>query len=218
MVNPLIAEMVKPYAKRVEVVTSGFDAARFPWPEATLTRSVSEGPRRKSLFFAGLVEEPMKGFAVLQEACQRLWSAGWDFEVVATGEPTNHHDARTRFIGWLSQEDLPSAMRRSDIVVCPTLAEEALGRTAVEARGRQLNFFWTDFGAGTLAYAGIVPVKTATYEDVTFTNRDATFHADDDCRLLGTGMDGFELVVGFAFGFEANRRHSQGGGQSSSAL
>ncbi len=130
VVNPLIAEMVKPYAKRVEVVTSGFDVVRFPWPWPEENQQ-----RRPSIFFAGLVDELMKGFTVLQAACERLWSMGWDFELVATGEPTNQHDARTRFIGWLSQEDLPSAMRRSDIIVCPTLAEEALGRTAVEAMG-----------------------------------------------------------------------------------
>ncbi len=139
VVNPLIAEMVKPYAKRVEVVTSGFDAARFPWPwpkdGVTPTRRASEASRRSNVFFAGLVDEPMKGFSVLQAACRRLWSEGRDFDLVATGEPNDQADDRTRFIGWLSQDELPRALRQSDIVVCPTLAEKALGRTAVEAMG-----------------------------------------------------------------------------------
>jgi hypothetical protein len=42
-------------------------------------------------------------------------------------------DDFTRFVGWQSQEDLPRWLRGSDIVVVPTIAQEALGRTAVEA-------------------------------------------------------------------------------------
>ena len=41
----------------------------------------------------------------------------------------------TRFVGWLSQEELPRQIRQADFLVFPTIAEEALGRSAVEAMG-----------------------------------------------------------------------------------
>jgi glycosyltransferase involved in cell wall biosynthesis len=42
-------------------------------------------------------------------------------------------DPFTRFVGWQSQEALPRQLRAADLVVVPTVAQEALGRTAVEA-------------------------------------------------------------------------------------
>src|SRR5581483_6705553 len=83
--------------------------------------------------FAGLVDEWMKGFHVLHAACARLWQKRQDFELVATGEPPGQHDDFTRFVGWLSQDDLPHHLRAAHVLVMPTVAQEALGRTAVEA-------------------------------------------------------------------------------------
>jgi glycosyltransferase involved in cell wall biosynthesis len=132
VVNPLIATMVSPYAKKVCVVPSGFDIARFPSPSAD-TRTTPKSLTQ--ILFAGLVNEPMKGFAVLQEACQQLWDVRRDFELVATADPPGRLNAFTRYIGWHTQSELPNAMLAADIVACPTIAEEALGRTAVEAMG-----------------------------------------------------------------------------------
>jgi hypothetical protein len=42
-------------------------------------------------------------------------------------------DPFTRYVGWLSQEELPRQLRAADVLVMPTVAQEALGRTAVEA-------------------------------------------------------------------------------------
>jgi glycosyltransferase involved in cell wall biosynthesis len=132
VVNPLQEAMLSPYTESVRVVTSGFDPARFPWPWP-------EEPRRELgkvvLFFAGLVDEVMKGFHVLHEACSRLWQRRQDFELVVTADPPGQVNPFTRFIGWQSQEDLPRQMRAADIVIAPTVAAEALGRTAVEAMG-----------------------------------------------------------------------------------
>ncbi len=131
VVNPLIAENVKPFAQRVHVIPSGFDPARFPWPAAP----EPEVNRPKRMLFAGLIQEPMKGFSVLHEACQHLWSQRRDFVLQATADPLGRLDEFTEFVGWQSQSDLPGTLRAADIVVCPTVAEEALGRTAVEAMG-----------------------------------------------------------------------------------
>lgn len=128
VVNPLTEAMVSPYSKKVHVVTAGMDPARFPWP----------WPREKKndrlrILFAGIIDEFMKGFRVLHEACASLWKKRRDFELVATGEPNGQCDEFVRFIGWQSQEELPRHLHEADMLVMPTIAQEALGRTAVEA-------------------------------------------------------------------------------------
>jgi glycosyltransferase involved in cell wall biosynthesis len=149
VVNPLSEAMVSPYARRVCVVTAGMDPARFPWPwpEGPQDRSTGGSPvtptdrraacvtatRQHTLFFAGLVDEWIKGFAVLREACRLLRQRRQDFELVATGEPAGRINEYTRYVGWLSQEDLPRHLRAADVCVVPATAQEALGRTAVEA-------------------------------------------------------------------------------------
>src|SRR5262249_41740940 len=89
--------------------------------------------RKLSVLFAGIVDEWMKGFRVLHEACARLWRTRQDFELVATGDPPGRVDAFTRFARCQSQEDLPKLLAPRDVLAMPTVAQEALGRTAVEA-------------------------------------------------------------------------------------
>ena len=132
VVNPLIATTCESYTPNVQVIPSGFDSERF----AYLTqRPVGEEPFR--LLFAGLISEYMKGFHVLLEACWGIWNRRNDFELHVTG-----NDAETRFEapflryrGWQSQTELPSLVADCNAVVVPTIAQEALGRTAVEAMG-----------------------------------------------------------------------------------
>jgi glycosyltransferase involved in cell wall biosynthesis len=130
VVNPLHEAMLGPYNGNVRVVTSGFDPARFPIRAELRER---HGAAKTVLFFAGLVEEMIKGYRVLHDACTRLWQKRQDFELIATGDPPGAVNAFTRFVGWQSQADLPRYMHNADIVVIPTIAQEALGRTAVEA-------------------------------------------------------------------------------------
>jgi glycosyltransferase involved in cell wall biosynthesis len=85
------------------------------------------------LLFAGLVDEPMKGFQVLHAACAALWRQRQGFELVATADPPGVVDDFTRFIGWQAQADLPRHLHAAGVVVIPTIAQEALRRTAVEA-------------------------------------------------------------------------------------
>ena len=132
VVNPLHEAMLSPFTKSVRVVTAGMDPARFPWPWPDETRETNPG-RLHQILFAGLIEESIKGFHVLQEACALLWQRRQDFEVVATADPPGRFNDFTRFVGWQSQEDLPRHLRAADILAMPTIAQEALGRTAVEA-------------------------------------------------------------------------------------
>lgn len=133
-VNPTIADLVRPFCRRVEVVPSGFDPRRFPPPDFSQDFAAAARPTR--FLFAGLVDEPMKGFAILHEACRRLWQERQDFELVVTSDPRADWDAPfIRWIGWQSQRDLPAVIRAADVLLFPTLAQEALGRTAVEGMG-----------------------------------------------------------------------------------
>ncbi len=132
-VNPLTAAMVEPHARDVRVVTAGMDPDRFPWPFSA-ERRAPPTPGRLRVLFAGLTHEWMKGFHVLRAAAARLWEARTDFEVVVTdAAPDGPAEPWARYIGWQSQADLPGQMAGADIVVVPTVAQEALGRTAVEA-------------------------------------------------------------------------------------
>lgn len=133
VVNPLIAEMVKPFAQAVHVIPSGFDSGRFPW--GNYQDELVSTDRPTTLLFAGLVDEPMKGFDVLRAAVRILRNEGKRFRLLVTSGPAGTDDDGIEQIGWQSQADLPQTMRDADIVVCPTIAEEALGRTAVEAMG-----------------------------------------------------------------------------------
>lgn len=133
-VNPLTAAMVEPHAADVRVVTAGMDPARFPRPFPA-GRRVPPTPGRLRVLFAGLTREWMKGFHVLRAAADRLWATRQDFEVVATDDPPADRppEAWARYVGWQSQADLPSHLAGADVVAVPTVAQEALGRTAVEA-------------------------------------------------------------------------------------
>ncbi|WP_437187873.1 glycosyltransferase family 4 protein [Planctomicrobium sp. SH668] len=131
VINPQIADLVRPSVRKVHVIPSGFDAERFPEPEPV--PSVENRPVR--FLFAGLVPEFMKGFHVLREAGRLLWSQRQDFEIWATGDEDGSDDPWVRFVGWQSQEQLPRLISQCDVLVFPTIAQEALGRTAVEAMG-----------------------------------------------------------------------------------
>jgi glycosyltransferase involved in cell wall biosynthesis len=133
-VNPLTAAMVEPHAADVRVVTAGMDPGRFPWP-FPVERRAAPTPGRLRLLFAGLTGEWMKGFHILSTACALLWHKRQDFELVVTDDPpeTGACGPWARYVGWQSQTLLPGQMAGADVVVVPTVAQEALGRTAVEA-------------------------------------------------------------------------------------
>jgi len=128
VLNPSTGEMIRPYAPRVRVVTWGMDPARFPWPLPD--KPTNEKTR---IFMAAVVVESIKGFHVIHQACHSLWQSRRDFELVVTGDPPGQVDDFTRFVGWADQKELPRHYRESDICVVPTIAQEGLSRTSVEA-------------------------------------------------------------------------------------
>jgi len=130
--NPLTAGMLEPYASRVCVVPWGIDAGRFPWPaDGVLRNKPPGGPTR--LFMAAVAGETIKGFHVAHEACRLLREARDDFELVVTFDPPGQIDELTRSVGWQSQAELPRHYRSADICLVPTIAQDGLSITSVEA-------------------------------------------------------------------------------------
>lgn len=162
VVNPLMQAIMSPWNERTLVVPSGMDPKRF----GPISRA--DRPARtlgkKQILFAGLIEEYMKGFHVLAQACEHLWSKRQDFELVVTAGPPGMSNPYTRFVGWLNQQELAEQLAESDMLVFPTIAQEALGRTAVEAMGAGvpvvasriggLNYTVVDYYTGLLATPG----------------------------------------------------------------
>jgi len=146
--NPLTAGMLEPYARGVCIVPWGIDAGRFPWPAEPDGRPTvaaeggdpsgarrpapNEGPTVR-LFMAAVAGETIKGFHVAHEACRLLRHTRSDFELVVTFDPPGHIDEFTRSVGWQSQADLPRHYRSADVCLVPTIAQDGLSITSVEA-------------------------------------------------------------------------------------
>ena len=131
-VNPAVAELVSPFTPAVHVVPSGFDSSRFP---TDYTPPPPIENRKVRILFAGLCDELMKGFHVLHAALEGLRQIRSDFELWLTREERPGDPDYFCCVGWQSQEQLPQTISKTDLLVFPTVAQEALGRSAVEAMG-----------------------------------------------------------------------------------
>lgn len=129
VLNESVRDLYAPHCENVRVVTWGMDGKRFPWPPPT-DSPLPPGEKTR-LLFAGLTEEPTKGFRIVREACRRLWSRRQDFELVVTAD--RPADEFVRCVGWQSQPELPAWYRACDTTLVPTIAQDGLSRTAVEA-------------------------------------------------------------------------------------
>jgi len=152
--NPLTAGMLEQYARRVCVVPWGIDAGRFPWaaddearagsravaPEGGVVRPapnheniLSRSERPRLLFMAAVAGEFIKGFHIAHSACRLLRQRRADFELVVTFDPPGRIHEFTRSVGWCSQADLPRHYQTADICLVPTIAQDGLSITSVEA-------------------------------------------------------------------------------------
>jgi len=85
------------------------------------------------LFVAAVAGETIKGFHIAHEACRLLRQTRSDFELVVTFDPPGQIDEFTRSVGWQSQAELPRHYRGADICLVPTIAQDGLSITSVEA-------------------------------------------------------------------------------------
>jgi glycosyltransferase involved in cell wall biosynthesis len=130
--NPFIANLLGPHAPHVSVATPGMDVAQLanvPPP--------TDGAR-PVILFPSLWEEGIKGYHVLEEASARLRSQGRDFEVRVAGPKPGRLNEWTTCVGWYPQDQLAELYAQGDIVVVPSVCEEAFGIVAAEgsAAGR----------------------------------------------------------------------------------
>jgi glycosyltransferase involved in cell wall biosynthesis len=132
VLNPVIAAIVEPYCGHVRIVPWGMDATRFPWPVPERERAAS-GSEPIKLFMAAVAGETIKGYHVAHEACRILLQSRADFELVVTFDPAGPIDESTRSVGWCSLCELPRHYREADICLVPTIAQDSLSRTSVEA-------------------------------------------------------------------------------------
>ena len=151
VLNPITAALLEPFARRVCVVPWGIDPERFARPsvigledgtdgDAIAARQEPRTPeedvesnRPTRLFMAAVAGEVIKGFHVAHEACRILRETRTDFELVVTFDPAGPIDDFTRSVGWCSQSELPSHYQAADICLVPTIAQDALSITSVEA-------------------------------------------------------------------------------------
>jgi glycosyltransferase involved in cell wall biosynthesis len=106
-------------------------ASETPSPEGGDGRPVAKPI--VTLFMAAVAGEVIKGFHVAHEACRILRETRSDFELVVTFDPPGSIDEFSRSVGWCSQDELPGHYRAADICLVPTIAQDALSITSVEA-------------------------------------------------------------------------------------
>ncbi len=131
-VNPAIADLCNSSCRRAYVVPSGFEYSRFG---EVLGEPESRADGVFRVLFAGVAEEPMKGFQVILEAMRTLALRNHRAKLLVTSEPLSINENFLEFTGWKSQVELVALMKQCDAIVFPTIAQEGLGRTAVEAMG-----------------------------------------------------------------------------------
>jgi len=102
-------------------------------PTPSEEKILSRSERRHLLFMAAVAGETIKGFHVAHEACRLLRQTRSDFELVVTFDPPGQIDEFTRSVGWQSQAELPRQYRAADICLVPTIAQDGLSITSVEA-------------------------------------------------------------------------------------
>ena len=137
VLNPITAAMLEPFARHVRVVPWGIDPARFSSPVDDDDSAACETKTVTTLFMAAVAGETIKGFHVAQEACRILRETRSDFELVVTFDPPDQIDEITRSIGWCSQAELPKHYQAADIVLVPTIAQDALEYYVGRSDGRR---------------------------------------------------------------------------------
>ncbi len=125
--NEFTADFFRPITDKIHVIPSGIDTARFQ----PVTKK--EG-KRPVLFVPGRVNDELKGFSTVHEACLKLREEGFDFEVRITAAFDMHfEDDWIVNLGWVPQEEVPKLYDEVDIAIVPSLWVEPFGITTLEA-------------------------------------------------------------------------------------
>jgi glycosyltransferase involved in cell wall biosynthesis len=172
----------------------GFE--RFPWPIPEGEQRVGKGDALARLFMAAVDGDTIKGYHVAREACRILRQARSDFEPVVTFDPAGPIDEFTRSFGWCSLTDLPRHYREADICLVPTIAQDSLSRTSVEAMASGIAVIAS--GVGGLPYTvtdGITGLLFEPGDSVDLARKIARLLDDPDLRRR-MGLAGATTVRG----------------------
>lgn len=124
------AEMVRPYARQVNIAPPGVWPGHFDSPPPDSRTAC------KTILFTGRASDQVKGLAILRAALNILRARRRDFTLLVTEPPgpwTPRYEEACLPIGWLTQEELPRLYRLADICVVPSVWPEPFGITALEA-------------------------------------------------------------------------------------
>ena len=129
-------------AHRVHLIENGIALERFAPGEPRTAK------RRPTIAFAGQLI-PEKGVQVLLEAAQRMPDAA-DWVIAGEGPLRSELEERAAKLGvpasFVGHVDIPELFQRADIVVVPSLWDEAFGLVAVEAMASQTAVVVSDGG------------------------------------------------------------------------
>ena len=193
--NPAVASELEPHCDRVQVVTWGMNSERFPWPRPETPDRLTPENGKTRIVFAGLLDEPIKGFRVIHGACRQLAKERDDFELIVTHDPAGQIDDFTRSVGWQTQQSLPDVYRDCDICAVPTIAQDGLSRTSVEAMACGLPVIASRIGGLPFTVEEVVTGRLCEPGDVgDWTAKLSSLLDDpDQCRQMGmAGRQVFE--------------------------
>lgn len=124
--NEATATLLRPYAREAVVIPGGVDLSRFP-----PTPPPAAPPW--GILMAGRAEDPVKGAAVLIDACRILARIRQDFHLYITMPETTPRETWFTPLPWCPQEELVKRYQAAAIAVVPSLWEEPFGMVALEA-------------------------------------------------------------------------------------
>lgn len=127
--NPFTRDLLSRYHSHVRMIPSGVDTRRFK-----PCKSERESQSPPVILMTGRVNDPLKGFGTVKDACDRLYQEGYRFKLLITAAyPVDFEAPYLENLGWVTQEELPALYHQGDISLVPSTWMEPFGITAVES-------------------------------------------------------------------------------------
>jgi len=127
--NRFTRDLLSRYNPNVKIIPSGVDTRRFV-PRTT----GGESGQPPGILMTGRVNDPLKGFPTVKEACDRLYAEGLKFRLLITAAyPVDFEAPYLTNLGWVDQDQLPALYHQGAISLVPSTWMEPFGITAVES-------------------------------------------------------------------------------------
>jgi len=136
--NDFIKDKLLRWNQNIHIVPSGVDCRRFFPKKRPLNGQVT-------ILMAGRVDDYLKGYQVLLDACRILKNNNVNFNLLVTGSNT-FGEGFVRTLGWVNTDELPSLYHSADICVVPSIWPEPFGISALEAMASGVPLVATNVG------------------------------------------------------------------------